>query len=131
MCGAVTYAAEVQSELSACHCGMCLRWTGGPLLGVGVDNIAWQGEQHITTFSSSAWAERGFCSKCGSCLFYRVTAEGKFHGFLSITFGTLDDRSGLEVSKEWFIDKKPDAYTLAGDHKTVTEAEVMAMFASS
>lgn len=126
LCGAVTYRAEVRDDMSACHCGMCRRWAGGPLLAVGTNAIAWSGEEHITVFTSSPWAERGFCNKCGSCLFYRMTAE-KFRGFTSIAFGTLDDQSGLELTKEWFSDQRPDAYEFAGERRCITEAEAKAM----
>ena len=100
------------------------------MLSVGADHIAWEGEDNITTYKSSEWAERGFCNKCGSGLFYRLTAPGQLHGLTSLAFGTLDDQSGIELSKEWFIDKKPEGYALAGERKTFTEAEVMAMFGS-
>ena len=129
MCGAVTFTAKgVSAEGSVCHCGMCRRWAGGPWMGVSVDSIDWQKNDSLTTLQSSKWAERGFCSKCGSGLFYRLTADGKYQGMTSVSLGSLDDPSGITLTKEWFIDKKPDAYTLAGDRKKVTEAEVFAMF---
>jgi hypothetical protein len=93
-----------------------------------VKSIDWQNEDALEVVQSSAWAERGFCGKCGSNLFYRVTAEGKHHGVTSVSLGVLDDQSGITLSKEWFIDKKPACYAFDGDRKRVTEAEVMAMF---
>jgi hypothetical protein len=67
MCGAVSYTAKgIESDFSACHCDMCRRWTGGPLLSAISKEVSWQGEDVITTIKSSEWAERGFCSKCGS-----------------------------------------------------------------
>ncbi len=117
--------------MSACHCGMCRRWTGGPLLGISAKEVDWSGEDKIRTYTSSPWAERGFCSECGTGLFYRITAPGPAQGSLSLLFGTLEDQAGFELVQEWFIDKKPDTYTLAGERKTLTEAEVMAMFGGS
>ena len=132
MCGAVSYTAEgIEPHISACHCGMCRRWTGGPLLSTFAKEVRWRGEDAITTFKSSEWAERGFCSKCGSSLFYRITAPGKYQGMLSLAFGTLDDQTGFTMDKEWFFDKKPDAYTLEGERKRVTEAEAFAMFSGA
>ena len=129
LCGAVTYTAKgIEPKLGACHCAMCRRWTGGPLLSIGSSDVAWAGQDKIRTFKSSDWAERGFCSVCGSALFYRVTAPGPHQGRLHIAFGTLDDQSGFKMNIEFFIDKKPAAYTLAGERKTLTEAEVFAMF---
>ena len=131
MCGAVTFIAKQTAEgVSACHCGMCRRWSGGVWMGVGVKEITWESEEALRTIQSSDWAERGFCSECGTSLFYRLTAEGKYQGVTSVSLGCLDDPSGLEIQREWFIDKKPDAYALAGDHQTVTEAEAFAMFSA-
>ena len=132
MCGAVSYtAAGLTGEISACHCEMCRRWTGGPLLAATAKTIAWRGEEHIRTFTSSAWAERGFCTQCGSALFYRVTAEGPHHGMTTLAFGTLDDQAGFAMSREWFIDKKPEVYEFAGERAQVTGAEAMALFSGS
>jgi hypothetical protein len=129
LCGAVRYTARgLEPKLSACHCGMCRRWSGGPYLSFGSSDVEWAGQDKITTFTSSDWAERGFCSVCGSALFYRVTAPGPHQGRQHIAFGTLDDQSGFDIRIEFFIDNKPDGYTLAGEHRRLTEAEVLATF---
>lgn len=107
---------------------MCLRWAGGPWIGVSVKSIDWQDRATVTTIQSSDWAERGFCNKCGSGLFYRITAEGPHHGAGSVSLGALDDGNGLSLTKEWFIDKKPDTYELAGERDCITEAQAFAMF---
>ena len=131
MCGAVSYSADVHDAISACHCEMCRRWAGGPLISIGTNSVTFSGEGNITTYTSSKWAERGFCNKCGSGLFYRITADGKYRGFTSVNFGTLDDQSGLEMNREWFSDRRPDAYAFAGERKQVTEAEAFAMLDSA
>ena len=129
LCGAVTFVArDVESKVSACHCGMCRRWTGGPLFVVGNAGVTWTGEEHIKTFTSSQWAERGFCSQCGTALFYRLTAPGPHQGAVQLAFGALDEQSGFELEKEWFIDRKPDLYALAGERTQLTEAQVFEMF---
>jgi len=30
------------------------------------EDVAFEGEENISVFSSSEWAERGFCNKCGA-----------------------------------------------------------------
>ena len=50
-------------------------------------------------------------------------------GDMHVGLGLLDDPSGISLSEEIFIDRKPDAYALAGNHKRMTEAETLAMFA--
>jgi hypothetical protein len=131
MCGAVSYTAKgVDKEIAACHCSMCRRWASGPFLGINAKSVEWQGEANIRTIQSSKWAERGFCTQCGTGLFYRITAPGKFSGVTSLAYGTLDDQTGVTLTKEWFIDNKPEAYALAGDRHRVTEAEAFAMFST-
>jgi hypothetical protein len=109
---------------------MCRRWTGSFLITCGSRDVTWTGEDRITTYQSSEWAERGFCSVCGASLFYRVTAPGPYQNTYHLGFGTLDDPAGFDLKVEYFIDRKPDAYALAGDRETLTEAEVIAKFGS-
>ena len=121
LCGAVTYMArDVEQEYKACHCGMCRRWSGGPGFGVHVGRVEFRGEEHIRRYDSSAWAERGFCARCGSNLFYRL----KPGGTPILWLGTFDDQAGLLLAGEIYIDAKPEGYGLAGDHPRYTEADL-------
>lgn len=117
LCGAVSFAAEnVDPEIHACHCRTCQQWFGGPALGVSVGSIAFDGREHVSTYDSSEWAERGFCSKCGSNLFYRLKAQDHYILFT----GTFDSQDGLRLAGEIFIDAKPSGYEFAGDHARLT-----------
>ncbi|MEO0773533.1 MAG: GFA family protein [Pseudomonadota bacterium] len=134
LCGAVTYEIEnAPTTVGACHCGMCRKWSGGIYLAVHLtkDQVRFQGEEHIECYKSSDWAERGFCRKCGSSLFYRVTAPGPNEGDLHLGFGTLDDQSGFTLTEEIFIDRKPDAYSFAQDTAKMTEAQMLELFADA
>ncbi len=74
LCGATLITAKsISKNVGACHCSMCRKWSGGPLMAVdcGTD-VSFEGEENISVFKSSEWAERGFCNKCGSHLFYRL-----------------------------------------------------------
>lgn len=122
LCGAVTFKAEsLDPHVHACHCGMCRRWSGGPALAAQVGNIVFDGEANISLYASSDWAERGFCAKCGTNLFYRV----KENGMTMLWSGTLDDPSELTLAGEIYIDSKPPGYDFAGDHPRQTEAEFL------
>ncbi|MGK7754001.1 MULTISPECIES: GFA family protein [unclassified Roseovarius] len=132
LCGAVTLdIAEAPDTTGACHCGMCRKWSGGIYLGLHVPagGATITGAQNISAYTSSDWAERCFCATCGTNLFYRVTAPGPMQGDMHVGLGLLDDPSGISLTEEIFIDRKPDGYALAGDHKRMTEAETLAMFA--
>lgn len=129
MCGAVSFVAkQVETHAGACHCGMCRRWAGGAFMGVEAGGVEWSGEEHITVYTSSEWGERGFCSQCGSVLFYRFTVAGA-DDKITLSTGLLDDTEGLVLASEIFIDRKPAFYAFAGERKTMTEAEVMALYA--
>ncbi len=129
MCGAVAFTAHgVNPEISACHCGMCRKWSSGPFFAVSCEELSFGSQEALGMIASSDWAERGFCSKCGSGLFYRITVEGPMKGMTSVALGTLDNQTGLTLTKEWFSDKRPDVYELAGERECVTEAQVLAMF---
>lgn len=133
LCGAVRYTIDKEvSETGACHCGMCRKFSGGVYLGVEVppESLQVDGADGLGVYTSSPWAERAFCKTCGSSLWYRVTAPGPMHGTYHIGLGTLDSADGIALTGEIFIDRKPDGYSFAEKTKTMTEAEVMAMFAA-
>lgn len=128
-CGAIGYTVRKDtSEVGPCHCATCRAWTGGVFMGLqaGKDEVAFEGEEHLSIWKSSDWAERGFCSKCGSSMFYRLTMPGPHQGDYHLGAGTLDDWTGLTFAGEIYVDKKPDLYAFAGDHPRMTEAEFMA-----
>ena len=131
MCGAVTFAAtDVPDHFGACHCGMCRRWTGSALLGITIpkDSVTWQGRENIETLQSSDWAERAWCGKCGSPLYYHVTMDGPMSANLEMPIGLLDDASGLEFKNEIYIDHKPDSFAYAGERTRLTRKETLAKF---
>jgi len=131
MCGAVSFVArDVPSEFGACHCKMCQRWAGSALLAVTVkrDAVTFAGTDAISVAQTSDWAERAWCNRCGSGLYYRVTAEGDHWGDYEIPIGLFDDPSGMRMTREIFIDRKPDAFAFEGVRDRLTEAEVLALY---
>jgi hypothetical protein len=127
LCGATRIVAKTMSKnVGACHCAMCRKWTGSPLLAAdcGTD-VSFEGTENITSFISSDWAERGFCSKCGSHLFYRL----KEHNQYFIPFGIFDNCEDLVFEHQIFIDEKPSFYCFSNETKNMTGAEFFAKFA--
>ena len=88
-------------------------------------DVVFQGEANITVFDSSEWAERGFCNKCGSHLFYRLKQSGQH----IMPAGLFDDQDGVVFDHQVFIDNKPDYYSFANETDDMTEAEVVARYA--
>lgn len=126
LCGAVTVrAAPKRSHVEACHCTMCRRWGGSAYLGVQCgSDVGFEGEEHVVRYRSSKWAERGFCARCGSNLFFQYLPNGNY-GLLA---GLFDDLDGFTFSEEIFVDEKPDYYDFAGGRERLTGPEVLAKF---
>ena len=59
---------------------------------------------------------------------YRVTADVPHAGTYEIPIGLLDDANGLTMTREIFIDEKPDAFTFAGTRELMNRAEVLALY---
>lgn len=127
LCGATrTTAKNVSKNVGACHCGMCRKWAGGPLMAVdcGTD-VSFEGEENISVFDSSDWAERGFCSKCGSHLFYRLKESNQY----IMPVGLFEDDNRFVFDHQVFIEEKPSFYRFANETKDMTGAEVFAKYA--
>ena len=128
LCNAVKVsAASNNKEIGACHCGMCRKWGGSALLVIDCgSDISFSGTENIARYQSSEWGERGFCSKCGTHLFYHLRQNDGYY----IPAGIFDSQSNFVFDHQIFIDRKPEYYSFANDTKKMTEAEVMTMFAS-
>jgi hypothetical protein len=104
----------------ACHCGMCLRMSGGPVMAVSVGkNVKITGEDNITAYDSTPWMQRGFCKRCGTKVFYRVKETGDLH----IPVWLFEKHEDFKFGSQIFIDRKPASYEFANQTPTMTEAE--------
>ena len=127
LCGAVRFTATgVETDHEACHCGMCRRWAGSPLLAANTESVRFEGEESPEVYDSSEWASRGFCSTCGSSLFYYLKPTGRY----ILCIGAFDDQSAFKLVGEIYIDHKPPGYGFAGDLPKQTEAEFLAKFSA-
>ena len=126
LCGAVKYEVELNSNhVHICHCNICQRWGGGPALAVDHKaNWKAQGEENLTWYNSSEWAQRGFCKTCGSHIAFK-TNDGSYHG---ITAGSLDTQEGLEIDAHIFIDKKPPYFDFTDKSPRLTEEQFLKQF---
>jgi len=128
LCGGVSFTAKNASKsVGACHCSMCRKWGGAPFMAIdcGVD-VIFEKEENISVFNSSEWAERGYCNKCGSHLFYRLK-ESKQH---MMAAGLFDDNTMFEFDHQVFIDEKPSYYCFSNKTKEMTGEEVFARYGS-
>lgn len=125
LCGSVSFEITPnEEEVHICHCGLCRKWHGGPGFAVQCKSD-WviNGEENMTWYKSSEWAERGFCSKCGSHLLFR-TNDGSYHG---VSAGVLDNQDGFKIGMHIFVDKKPPYFDFTDDSPRLTEKEFLEM----
>ncbi|MBT4763235.1 MAG: GFA family protein [Bdellovibrionaceae bacterium] len=125
LCGSVTVkASAMNTDLGVCHCGMCRKWSAGPFLAVDCGTeVKIEGEDSLGIYNSSDWAERVFCKKCGTNLFYRLK-ETQQHMVSSEIFNEPE----LNFDHQIFIDEKPNYYSFSNETKNMTGAEVFEAF---
>ena len=123
LCGKVGITLTgAHREVDVCHCTMCQQWTGSMYAGIESDGFSVQGEEHISTYDSSDWAERAFCQTCGSSLWFKFKPTGA----RTFVAGLFNLPEGLPIKHQIFIDEKPDWYDLAQHSPTKTGAEIIA-----
>jgi len=89
-CGTIRFhALALRDNPHVCYCRMCQKATGNlfaALVGVRHEHLTWS-RGAPAEFMSSEIAARGFCSNCGTSLYYR--AQGGPH--VSISIGAFDE----------------------------------------
>jgi hypothetical protein len=127
LCGAVRFtAAPRHLHVDTCHCGMCRRWSAGPMFTLDcTGTLEIEDTTHLGVYRSSEWAERCFCKQCGTSLFYRLVGKD----LCAVSAETIDDKSGFVFTTQIFVDEKPAYYDFANKTKMMTGSEVFAAFA--
>lgn len=121
LCGAVsiTVAGAHDPRPGACHCRMCQRWSGGLFLCFNADAAGVTVKGPVTRYASSDFAERAFCSVCGSHLWMRNT-DGAAYDLMP---GLFDAVLTAPLRSEVYSDRAMASVHLAGDHRRATGAE--------
>jgi hypothetical protein len=112
LCKTITF--EVTGELpqpSACHCTNCRKHSGHFEASTDVPRSALTvfGSEFITWFQSSEKVRRGFCSKCGSSLFW----DPIFKDWTAVAMGAFDGPTHTKLSKHIFVADKGDYYEIS------------------
>ena len=118
MCGAIHYAiVGLLRPIIACHCVQCRKSSGHFVAATACPTSALTIEgQTLQWFKSSETAERGFCGRCGSNLFWRRFGSDS----TSVWAGSIDGPTGLKIERHIFSHAKGDYYEVpAGPADTV------------
>lgn len=111
LCGAVVY--EVHGSLRnvvACHCQQCRKQTGHYMAATSTlrEHFRLLSDDGLRWYRSSQEAQRGFCQRCGSVLFWSMDGRPD----ISITAGTIDGPTGVTTEGHIFCASKGDYYVL-------------------
>ncbi|MEM9584228.1 MAG: GFA family protein [Pseudomonadota bacterium] len=112
LCGAVRF--EVAGDLTdpdGCHCTKCRKTSGHFFVSCDVpqDAVTIYGGDALRWYASSPKVNRGFCSLCGSALFF----DPPHLDWIAIAMGAFDGPTGVTISKHIFTADKGDYYDIA------------------
>jgi hypothetical protein len=128
LCGACRFTAVPEHGAHACHCGNCRKWSGGIFLSVHCGrSVRFNDDAPLVSYASSEWAERVFCGRCGSSLVW----QSKDGSSQIVSIQAFDDPGEFALDLQMYVDHKPDNYALANQTDMLTEAQVIARYATA
>jgi len=115
LCGAVRF--EVAGTLTppdACHCSQCRKWSGHFFASADVPRAALtiHSAENVTWFRSSEKVRRGFCSTCGSSLFFDPVDQAK-HDWIAVAMGAFETPTDTRLRVHIHVADKGDYYDIA------------------
>ena len=111
LCGAVRF--EVAGELpgpDGCHCTACRKHSGHYFVSTDVprSSVSIEGEDKISWYPSSEKARRGFCSICGSSLFWDPVGRD----WIGIAMGAFETPTNTRLAVHVYVAEKGDYYDI-------------------
>jgi len=117
LCGAITFEIEGSLEApDACHCTQCRKWTGHFLASTEVPRSALKVHcpERVSWFYSSDKVRRGFCSTCGTSLFFEPIDKEK-HDWIGVSMGVFDTPTDTQLALHIFVGEKGDYYEITDE----------------
>ena len=112
LCGAVRFeAAGDLNPPDACHCSQCRKQSGHFWASTDVAraDLTIHGAENLTWFFASERVRRGFCSKCGSFLFWDPVRRDR----IAVAMGAFETPTGTHLHSHIFVADKGDYYDIA------------------
>lgn len=111
VCGAVRFTVDGELEPPvACHCVQCRKQSGHYFASTNVkrDRLQLSGAEHLTWFQSSLKIRRGFCSHCGSWLFW----DPPERDWTSVAMGAFATPTATQLERHIFVAEQGDYYRI-------------------
>lgn len=115
LCGDVTFAVVFPSKWVAhCHCTLCQRAHGAAFVTwvsvLDANCTVFDPAQSLRWYASTPVAERGFCARCGSTMFFR---SAKWPGEIHITRANFSTDVDRLPQVHAFYDSHVDWFTVS------------------
>lgn len=111
LCGAISF--EVTGDLpapTACHCTKCRKHSGHFEASTDLprSSLTINGTENLTWYQSSEKVRRGFCSVCGSSLFW----DPIYKDWTAVAMGAFDGVTHTKLIRHIFVADKGDYYDI-------------------
>jgi hypothetical protein len=105
LCGGVRYEARDLIEAGYCHCRLCQRSSGAPVLAWAAfpTAIFSYTEGEPATYHSSDVGRRDFCAGCGTQIAFRDT---RMPERIDLNVGSLDDPAVIEPEYHIWVESR-------------------------
>ncbi len=111
LCGDVRYEIDgPMRDVVYCHCEQCRKTSGHYVAATAVDTgqLKVVNDAGLEWYQSSDIADRGFCKRCGSSLFWRPV-----HGqYIAVMAGPIDAPTGLKSREHIHASDASDYYDI-------------------
>ena len=111
LCGSVKLKAKGKlRHVVNCHCSQCVKTHGNfaSYTSILEQDIKFISKKNLKWYKSSIKAKRGFCSKCGASIFYKIIKSKN----ISISAGLFQNPTNLTTKYNIFTEGKLDYYSL-------------------
>lgn len=111
LCGAIRYSVFGRLRpVVNCHCEQCRRFHGhfAAYTCTEREGLQLSAHEELRWYRSSKDVHRGFCSKCGSSLFWHRRGSR----FVGIAAGTVDQPSDLQTIGHEYVEPLADYYQI-------------------
>ena len=110
LCGEVRFSVpRPEGGITACHCSQCRKLSGHYAASFDADEaqVHFDARASLAEYATPAGAQRGFCTGCGSSLYFRAS-DGAF----SVEAGAVDGPTGSRLAGHIHMADAGDYYVL-------------------
>ena len=117
LCGEVAFSFDDGDfkQTSACHCSQCRQWSGNYWASGNIPfgALNFSKDAGLGWYRASDYARRGFCTACGSSLFWHADRLDEYKDRIAVALGALASPTGVSLTEHIFVADKGDYYHIS------------------